>query len=56
LCVIFLCQVNDFAIATSDPKKSEILLDMLDERLTIPIKQQGYLNMFNGIDVTQTRD
>ena len=29
---------------------------MLDERLTIPIKCQGYLDMFNGIDITQTRD
>jgi hypothetical protein len=54
--VIFLRQVDDFAIATSDPKTSEILLDMLDERLTIPIKRQGYLDMFNGIDVTQMRD
>jgi hypothetical protein len=54
--VIFLRQVNDFAIATSDPKTSESLLDMLDERLTIPIKQQGYLDMFNGIDITQMRD
>ncbi len=35
---------------------ADILLDMLDERLSIPIKRQGYLDMFNGIDVTQTRD
>ncbi len=54
--VIFLRQVDDFAIATSDLKTADILLDMLDERLSIPIKRQGYLDMFNGIDVTQTRD
>ena len=47
--VIFLRQVADFAIATSDPKTADILLDMLDERLSIPIKRQGYLDMFNGI-------
>jgi len=54
--VLFLRQVDDFAIATSDPKTADILLDMLDERLTIPIKRQGYLDMYNGIDVVQTRD
>ena len=54
--VIFLRQVDDFAIATSDPKMADILLDMLDERLSILIKRQGYLDMFNGLDVTQTRD
>jgi hypothetical protein len=35
---------------------ADILLGMLDARLTIPIKQQGYLNMYNGIGITQTRD
>jgi hypothetical protein len=54
--VIFLRQVDDFTIATPDSKTVDILLDMLDERLTIPIKRQGYLDMFNGIDITQTRD
>jgi hypothetical protein len=28
---------------------------MLDKKLTMPIKQQGLLDMFNGIDVTQTK-
>jgi hypothetical protein len=54
--VIFLCQVDDFAIATSNPKTADIFLDMLDEWLSIPIKRQGYLDMFNGINGTQTRD
>jgi hypothetical protein len=39
-----------------DPKTADILLDMLDKQLTIPIKRQGYLDMFDGIDITQTRD
>ena len=54
--IIFLRQVDNFAITTSDPKTADILLDMLDERLSISIKRQGYLDMFNGIDVTQTWD
>jgi hypothetical protein len=29
---------------------------MLDECLSVPIKRQGYLDMFNGINITQTRD
>jgi hypothetical protein len=52
---VFLCQVDDFAIATSDPKTADIILDLLDKRLTIPIKRQGYLDMFNGVNITQTR-
>jgi hypothetical protein len=50
------CQVDDFAIAAPDAKTANILLDMLDEKLTIPIKTQGYLDMHNGADITQTRD
>ena len=29
---------------------------MIDDKLTIPVKQQGYLDMYNGINVLQTRD
>ena len=48
-------QVDDFAIAAPDAKTSDILMDMIDERLKIPIKQQGYLDMYNGVDISQTR-
>ena len=27
---------------------------MIDDKLTIPMKRQGYLDMYNGINVTQT--
>ena len=30
-------------------------MDMIDDRLKIPIKRQGYLDMYNGIDILQTR-
>ncbi len=49
-------QVEDFAIATADKKTANILLDLLDDKLSIPLKQQGLLDMFNGINVTQMRD
>ena len=54
--VIFKRQVDDFAIAAPDERTANILLDLLDDRLTIPLKRQGLLDLFNGINVTQTRD
>ena len=54
--VIFMRQVDDFAIATPDEHTANILLDLLDDMLTMPIKRQGLLDMFNGVDVVQTRD
>jgi hypothetical protein len=53
--VLFMRQVDDFAIAAPDAKTSDILMDMIDDRLRIPIKQQGYFDMYNGIDILQTR-
>ena len=47
-------QVDDFAIAAPHAKTSDILMDMINDRLKIPIKQQGYLDMYNGIDISQT--
>jgi hypothetical protein len=47
-------QVNDFAIAAPDASTADILLDMLDDKLSIPLKYQGHLDMYNGINVLQT--
>ena len=43
-------------IAAPDAQTADILLKMLDDKLTIPIKRQGFLDVYNGIDVYQTRD
>ena len=51
--VIFKRQVDDFAIAAPNERTANILLDMIDDNLSIPIKRQGLLDMFNGIDQTQ---
>ena len=48
-------QVDDFAIAAPDERTANILLDLIDDKLSIPMKRQGYLDMYNGIDVLQTR-
>ncbi len=53
--VIFMRQVDDFAIGAPNAHTADVLLDMLDDQLTIPIKRQGHLDMYNGIDILQTR-
>jgi len=47
--------VDDFAVAAPNEYTANILLDMIDDKLTIPMKQQGFLDMYNGIDFIQTR-
>jgi hypothetical protein len=47
-------QVDDFAIASPDEQTSDILMDLIDDKLKIPIKRQGYLDMYNGVDIVQT--
>jgi hypothetical protein len=41
--VVFMHQVDNFAIAPPNEWTANILLDMLDEKLTMPIKRQGLL-------------
>jgi hypothetical protein len=53
--VLLKRQVDDFAIAAPDAQTADILLDLIDDKLKIPVKRQGYLDMYNGIDVHQTR-
>ncbi len=53
--VLFMRQVDDFAIAAPDAKTSDMLMDLIDEKLSIPIKRQGYLDMYNGVDIYQTK-
>ena len=53
--VIFKRQVDDFAVAAPDDHTANVLFDMIDDKLTIPMKRQGFLDMYNGIDVVQTR-
>jgi hypothetical protein len=54
--VLFLRQVDDFAIAAPDAKTSGLVMDLIDDKLTIPIKRQGYLDMYNGVNIYQTQD
>jgi hypothetical protein len=49
--VLFMQQVNNFAIAAPDAKTLDMLMDLIDKKLSIPIKRQGYLDMYNGVDM-----
>jgi hypothetical protein len=53
--VILKQQVDNFAIAAPNKQTANILLDMIDDRLMIPMKRQGFIYMYNSIDVLQTQ-
>ena len=53
--LIFLCQVDDFAIASSLVKLADMFLDELDKHLKQKLKCQGLLSSFNGLDILQTK-
>jgi hypothetical protein len=52
--VLFMRQVDDFAEAAPNSKTSDMLMDLIDNKLSIPIKRQGYLDMYNGVNIYQT--
>ena len=52
--VIFKLKVDNFAIAAPNAHTADILLDMIDDALSMPFKQQDLLKMFNGVDIMQT--
>ena len=54
--VLFKRQVDDFAIAAPDQRTANVLFDMIDDSLTYPLKRMGLIDMFNGMDILQTRD
>ena len=54
--MLFKRQVNNFAAAVPSERIANILFDMIDDKLTFPLKRMGLIDLFNGIDVQQTRD
>jgi hypothetical protein len=52
--ILFMRQSDDFAIASPDKWTFDILMDLINEKLKILIKRQGYLDMYNGIIILQT--
>jgi hypothetical protein len=54
--VLFMHQVVNFAVAAPGERTANILFDMIDDRLTFPMKQMGLINLFNGLIIEQTHD
>jgi hypothetical protein len=54
--VLFMRQVDDFAISAPSQQIANHLLDLIDNKLSIPMKCQGLVLLYNGLDILQTRD
>jgi hypothetical protein len=52
---LLMRQVDNFAVAAPDSRTANILMDLINKKISIPIKCQGYLNMYNGVNVLQTK-
>ncbi len=49
-------QVNDFAVAAPTEQIANRVFNMLDDRLTFPMKHMGLITLFNGLDIAQMAD
>lgn len=53
--VIFLRQVDDFAVAALTIEIAQTVIDQVNQKMRIDIKNQGTIERFNGVDIHQTR-
>jgi hypothetical protein len=49
-------QVDNFAISAPSQCIANHLLDLIDDKLSIPMKRQGLVMLYNGLDILQTED
>jgi hypothetical protein len=54
--ILLMLHVDDFAISAPSQRIANHLLDLINDKLTIPMKQQGLVTLYNGLDILQTRD
>ena len=54
--VLFLRQVDDFAVACEDSTTADLVIKQINDKMTIDVKSLGVIDRFNGIDIEQTRD
>jgi len=53
--VLFLRQVDDFAVASSKKADAESLITAINEKMRIEVKHLGVIDRFNGMDIAQSR-
>jgi hypothetical protein len=54
--VLFLRQVDDFAVSCRDTAISKEIIRQVGAQLQVPLNDLGTLTKFNGLDILQTRD
>ena len=54
--VLFLRQVDDFAVACADVDTANKVIDLISTKLSAPMHKLGVISRYNGIDVKQTSD
>ena len=53
--VLFLRQVDDFAVACKNPAISKAIIAKIGAKLSVPLHQLGVIEKINGIDVVQSK-
>jgi hypothetical protein len=54
--VLFMQQVDNFAISAPSQCIANHLLNLIDDKLLIPMKRQGLVTLYNGLNILQTKD
>ena len=54
--IIILRQVDDIAVAAKNKQLALKVITDIGSFMRVPIKEEGLIQLFNGIDVTQARD
>ena len=54
--VIFLRQVDDFAVDCEDKHMATDVISKINSKMTIDVKELGMISRFNGVDMDQTRE
>ena len=54
--VLFLRQVDDFAVSCKDKTTALDVIEKINKKMTINVKQLGIISRYNGVDILQTRN
>jgi hypothetical protein len=53
--ILFLRQVDDFAVAASSPAKARQVITDIGTHLIVPLNDLGIIHKFNGVNIIQSR-
>jgi deoxyuridine 5'-triphosphate nucleotidohydrolase len=53
--ILFLRQVDDFAVACESRTLASDIISKINDKMTIDVKELGLISRFNGVDVQQSR-